>query len=50
MDNNEALEEAQANVEYYEKENNELRDKNVALESILDGLREKGINIWFGDV
>lgn len=45
---NEALEEAKANVEYYEKENNDLRDKNVALESILDGLREKGVDIHFG--
>ena len=44
----EALAEAEANVEYYEKENNELRDKNVALESILDGLREKGVDIHFG--
>lgn len=44
----EKLEEAQANVEYYEKENNDLRDKNVALESILDGLREKGVDIHFG--
>ena len=44
----EELEEARANVEYYEKENEELRDKNIALESVLDSLREKGIEISRG--
>jgi acyl-[acyl carrier protein]--UDP-N-acetylglucosamine O-acyltransferase len=48
-ENSEELEEAKANVEYYAKENEELSDKNAALESILDNLREKGINIWFGN-
>ena len=43
----EKLEEAQANVEYYEKENEELSDKNAALESILDNLRAKGIDIGY---
>lgn len=42
------LEEAKANIEYYEKENEELRDKNIALESVLDSLREKGIEISRG--
>ena len=45
----EALEEAQANVEYYAKENEELSDKNAALESILDNLRNKGIDIWYAN-
>jgi len=45
----EALAEAQANVEYYEKENEELSDKNAALESILDNLRNKGIDIGYGN-
>jgi len=43
----EELEEAKANVEYYAKENEELSDKNAALESILDNLRAKGIDIWY---
>ena len=43
----EALEEAQANIDYYAKENEELSDKNAALESILDNLRNKGIDIWY---
>ena len=45
----EALEEAQANIDYYAKENEELSDKNAALESILDNLRNKGIDIWYGN-
>jgi len=52
----EKLEEAQAarkeleiNVEYYAKENEELSDKNAALESILDNLRERGIDIHYGN-
>ena len=45
----EALEEAQANVEYYKNEAEEEKDKRVALESVLDNLREKGIDIWFGE-
>jgi len=43
----EELEEAKANVEYYAKENEELSDKNAALESILDNLRAKGIDIGY---
>ena len=45
----EALKEAQANVEYYAKENEELSDKNAALESILDNLRNKGIDIGYAN-
>ena len=45
----EALEEAQANVEYYKNEAEEEKDKRIALESVLDNLREKGVNIWFGE-
>lgn len=45
----EKLKEMEANVEYYAKENEELSDKNAALESILDNLREKGIDIHYGN-
>ena len=45
----EALEEAQANVEYYKNEAEEEKDKRIALEIVLDNLREKGVNIWFGE-
>ena len=45
----EELEEAKANEEYYKNEAEEANDKVVALESVLDNLREKGINIWFGE-
>ena len=48
-DNSEELEEAKVNVEYYKNEAEEERDKRVALESVLDGLREKGISIWYGE-
>lgn len=48
-DSSEALEEAKANVEYYKNEAEEANDKVVALESVLDNLREKGINILFGN-
>ena len=41
----EKLKEMEANVEYYAKENEELSDKNDALESILDNLRSKGLDI-----
>lgn len=48
-DSSEELEEAKANVEYYAKENEELSDKNAALESILDNLRNRGIDIWYAN-
>ena len=41
----EKLEEAQANVEYYKNEAEEANDKVVALESVLDNLRSKGLDI-----
>ena len=41
----EALEEAKANVEYYKNEAEEANDKVVALESVLDNLRAKGLDI-----
>lgn len=44
---NEELEEAKINVEYYKNEATEERDKRIALESVLDGLREKGISIGY---
>ena len=49
LGNSEALAEAQANVEYYAKENEELSDKNAALESILDNLRAKGVDIGYAN-
>jgi hypothetical protein len=48
-DSSDELEEAKANVEYYAKENEELSDKNAALESILDNLRNKGIGIGYAN-
>jgi predicted nuclease with TOPRIM domain len=48
-DISEKLEEAEANVEYYAKENEELSDKNTALESILDNLRAKGLDIGYAN-
>ncbi len=48
-DNSEELEEAEANVEYYAKENEELSDKNAALESVLDNLRAKGLDIGYAN-
>lgn len=48
-ENSDELEEAKANVEYYAKENEELSDKNAALESILDNLRNKGIDIGYAN-
>lgn len=47
-ENSEEVEELKTNVEYYKNEAEEANDKVVALESVLDNLREKGINIWFG--
>lgn len=41
----EKLKEAEANVEYYKNEAEEANDKVVALESVLDNLRAKGIDI-----
>lgn len=48
-ENSEKVQELEANVEYYAKENEELSDKNAALESILDNLRNKGIDIGYAN-
>lgn len=48
-DNSEELEEAKANVEYYKNEAEEANDKVVALESVLDNLRNKGIDIGYAN-
>ena len=47
--NSKELEEAKINVEYYKNEAEEANDKVVALESVLDNLRAKGIDIWFAN-
>ena len=41
----EKLKEMEANVEYYKNEASEEKDKRIALESVLDNLRENGVNI-----
>ena len=48
-DISEKLEEAEANVEYYKNEAEEANDKVVALESVLDNLRAKGLDIWYAN-
>ena len=48
-ENSEELEEAKANVEYYKNEAEEANDKVVALESVLDNLRNKGIDIGYAN-
>ena len=44
---NKELEEARVNMEYYKNEAEEERDKRVALESVLDSLRAKGMDIGY---
>lgn len=46
---NEELEETRVNMEYYKKEAEEANDKVVALESVLDWLRAKGISIGYAN-
>lgn len=41
----EKIEELETNVEYYKNEAEEANDKVVALESVLDNLRAKGLDI-----
>ena len=41
----EKIKEMEANVEYYKNEAEEANDKVVALESVLDNLRAKGLDI-----
>ena len=48
-ENSEEVEELKTNVEYYKNEAEEANDKVVALESVLDNLRNRGIDIWFAN-
>lgn len=43
------IDELKTNVEYYKNEAEEANDKVVALESVLDNLRNRGIDIWFAN-
>lgn len=45
----EKIKEMEANVEYYKNEAEEANDKVVALESVLDNLRSKGLDIWYAN-
>ena len=45
----EKLKEMEANVEYYKQEAEEANDKVVALESVLDNLRAKGMDIGYAN-
>lgn len=45
----EKIKEMEANVEYYKNEAEEEKDKRVALESVLDSLRENGIDISYAN-
>ena len=45
----EKLKEMEANVEYYKNEAEEANDKVVALESVLDNLRAKGLDIGYAN-
>ena len=48
-ENYEEVDELRTNVEYYKNEAEEEKDKRVALESVLDSLREKGIDISYAN-
>ena len=48
-ENSEEVEELKTNVEYYKNEAEEANDKVVALESVLDNLRAKGLDIWYAN-
>lgn len=45
----EKIDELETNVEYYKQEAEEANDKVVALESVLDNLRAKGLNIGYAN-
>lgn len=45
----EKIEELETNVEYYKNEAEEANDKVVALESVLDNLRAKGLDIGYAN-
>jgi predicted transcriptional regulator len=44
-ENSQEVEELKVNVDYYKQEAEEANDKVVALESVLDNLRAKGLDI-----
>lgn len=48
-ENSDEVEELKTNVEYYKNEAEEANDKVVALESVLDNLRAKGLDIWYAN-
>lgn len=48
-ENSERVQELETNVEYYKNEAEEANDKMVALESVLDNLRNKGIDIGYAN-
>jgi hypothetical protein len=48
-ENSEKVQELEANVEYYKNEAEEANDKVVALESVLDNLRAKGLDIGYAN-
>ena len=48
-ENSEKVQELETNVEYYKNEAEEANDKVVALESVLDNLRAKGLDIWYAN-
>jgi len=45
----EKIDELETNVEYYKNEAEEANDKVVALESVLDNLRAKGLDIGYAN-
>lgn len=47
--NSERVQELETNVEYYKNEAEEANDKVVALESVLDNLRNRGIDIGYAN-
>lgn len=48
-ENSEKVQELETNVEYYKNEAQEANDKVVALESVLDNLRAKGMDIGYAN-
>ena len=48
-ENSEEVEELKVNVDYYKNEVEEANDKVVALESVLDNLRAKGLDIGYAN-
>lgn len=48
-ENSQEVEELKVNVDYYKQEAEEANDKVVALESVLDNLRAKGLDIGYAN-